>query len=48
MNEYIANIEEKKYSINSDDFNTVYVNDEFFNIQIDKISEFVYKIKYIL
>ncbi len=44
MNEYIANIENKKYSIKSDDFKTVLLNEESVKVQIDRISEYVYKL----
>ncbi len=45
MNEYIANIEDKKYFIKSDDFKTILLNDESLKVEIDQISEFVYKLK---
>ncbi len=46
MNEYIANIEDKKYLISSDDFNIVKIDKNKINIKIDKISEYSYKLKF--
>ncbi len=45
MNEYIATIEEKKYSIKSDDFKSVTVNGKLLNIVINKISRYNYKVQ---
>ena len=45
MNEYIANIEDKKYLISSENFKDISIDGNKINVQIDKISDYSYKVK---